>query len=71
MLSRKGGILSVFVLCSIPLCKCTSFLIHSFTDGLLVGMQTGAATVENSMEFPQKTENGSAFWPSDFKLLDI
>ena len=22
---------------------------------LLVGMQTGAATVENSMEFPQKT----------------
>ena len=28
---------------------------------LLVGMQTGAATVENSMEFPQKTKNGSAF----------
>ena len=27
---------------------------------LLVGMQTGAATVENSMEFPQKTENGTA-----------
>ena len=27
----------------------------------LVGMQTGAATVENSMEFPQKTKNGSAF----------
>ena len=25
---------------------------------LLVGMQTGAATVENSMEFPQKTKNG-------------
>ena len=23
---------------------------------LLVGMQTGAATVENSMEFPQKTK---------------
>ena len=27
---------------------------------LLVGMQTGAATVENSMEFPQKIKNGSA-----------
>ena len=24
---------------------------------MLVGMQTGAATVENSMEFPQKTKN--------------
>ena len=27
---------------------------------LLVGMQTGVATVENSMEFPQKAENGTA-----------
>ena len=27
---------------------------------LLVGMQTGIATVENSMEFPQKTKNGTA-----------
>ena len=27
---------------------------------LLVGMQTGAATAENSMEFPQKTKNGTA-----------
>ena len=27
---------------------------------LLLGMQTGAATVENSMEFPQKTKNGTA-----------
>ena len=27
----------------------------------LLGMQTGAATVENSMEFPQKTKNGTAF----------
>ena len=27
---------------------------------LLVGNQTGEATVENSMEFPQKTENGTA-----------
>ena len=25
---------------------------------LLLGMQTSAATVENSMEFPQKTNNG-------------
>ena len=26
-------------------------------------MQTGEATVENSMEFPQKTKNGTAFDP--------
>ena len=29
------------------------------TRALLVGMQTGATTVENSVEFPQKTENGT------------
>ena len=28
---------------------------------LLVRMQIGAATMENSMEFPQKTRNGTAF----------
>ena len=28
---------------------------------LLVGMQTAAATVENSMEFSQKTKDGTAF----------
>ena len=28
---------------------------------LLVGMQTGAATEENSMEFPPKIKNGTAF----------
>ena len=30
-------------------------------SALLVGMQTGAAAVENSMEFPQNTKNGAAF----------
>ena len=30
-------------------------------SALLMGMQTGAATVENSMEFPQKTKDGTAF----------
>ena len=30
-------------------------------SALLVGMQTGTASVENSMEFPQKTNNGTAF----------
>ena len=29
-------------------------------SALLVGMQTGEATVENSMEFPQKSINGTA-----------
>ena len=32
---------------------------------LLMGMQTGAATVENSMEFPQKTKNGASIGPSN------
>ena len=29
------------------------------------GMWTGAGIVENSMEFPQKTKNGIAFWPTN------
>ena len=29
-------------------------------SSLLVGMQTGATTVENSREFPQKTDNSTA-----------
>ena len=28
---------------------------------LFMGMQTGTATVENSMEFPHKTKDGTAF----------
>ena len=31
---------------------------------LLAGMQIGAATVESSIEIPQKVKNGSAFRPS-------
>ena len=31
-----------------------------FVYTLLVGMQTGVATVENSVEFPQKTKSGTA-----------
>ena len=33
-------------------------------SALLVEMQTGEATVENSMEFPQKSKNGTAFHPA-------
>ena len=32
---------------------------------LLVGIQTGAATVESSLELPQKIKNGTALKPSD------
>ena len=32
---------------------------------LLVGMQTGEATVEKSMEFPQESKTWTAFWPSN------
>ena len=28
-------------------------------------MQAGEAAIENSMESPQKTKNGTTFWPSD------
>ena len=31
---------------------------------LVVGMQSGAATVESRMEKPQKIKNGTALWPS-------
>ena len=34
-------------------------------SALLVGMHTGSATMESSMKTPQKTKNGSAFWPRD------
>ena len=30
-------------------------------SALLVGLQTSVVTVENSVEFPQKTTNGTAF----------
>ena len=33
-------------------------------SALLVGMQTGTATVENSMEFPQKIKNETFFNPA-------
>ena len=32
---------------------------------LLVGMQTGAATLENSVEVPQKIKNRTTLWPSN------
>ena len=32
---------------------------------LLVGMQTGAATVENNMDFPQNTKNRTAYLSRD------
>ena len=38
---------------------------------LLVGMQTGAATMENSVEFPQKTKNGIVFWPGNSTVVII
>ena len=32
---------------------------------LLVGMQTSTATMENSVEIPEKTGNRTALWPSN------
>ena len=36
---------------------------------LLVGMQAGAATLENSMEVPQKVENRTTLQPSNTGYL--
>ena len=38
---------------------------------LLVGMQTGAAPLENSMEVPQKVENRTTLRPSDCTTRDL
>ena len=40
-------------------------------SALLVGMQTGATIMENSMEFPQKTKNGTAFRPCKYILRTL
>ena len=42
--------------------KCWRGCREKWTLVQLVGMQTGEASVENSMELAQKTENGTAFW---------
>ena len=34
-------------------------------SALLVGMKIGASTLENSIEFPQKTKDGTAFQSGD------
>ena len=41
-------------------CAAMNIGVHRNPSTLLVGMETGTATVENSMEFPQKTKNGTA-----------
>ena len=38
---------------------------------LLVGMQIGTATVENSMQFPQKMKNGTSIVSSNFPSENI
>ena len=67
------GEVSVQVLCPffnwivcLPGVELYEFFIY-FGDQTLVQGIIGkyAATVENSMEFPQKTKNETAFWSSD------
>ena len=36
-------------------------MLRKSNPSALLGTQTGAATVENSIEFPQKARNGTAF----------
>ena len=46
-----------------PLATVTLFLTS--LSLVIFCLQTGEATVENSMEFSQKTKNGTALWPSN------
>ena len=41
-------------------CSEKGTLVHGWWE-----CKTGAATMENSMEFPQKTKNGTALYPSN------
>ena len=38
---------------------------RQYLSALLVGMQIGITTVENSVEFPQKIKNRTTFRPSN------
>ena len=40
-------------------------------SALLVGMQTGAATVENSIDIPEKIKNETTLCPNDFTSGNI
>ena len=48
MLLQRVGAPYFFLLCGIPLCKCTSFLMYSFTDGHL-GCFQHLAIVNNAV----------------------
>ena len=41
-----------------------------YPSALLVGLKTGAATVENGMEFPQKTKKWNCLWTQKFHRWD-
>ena len=70
---------SLYILETKPLCDVSLTNMFSHTVGSLFilimarmwrkgypsAMQTGAATVENSMDFPQKIKNGTALRPRD------
>ena len=55
---------------SLPLCSSVLSLKQMqrkrISFALLVGTQTGAATLENSMEVPQKTKNRTTLRPSNY-----
>ena len=39
-------------------------------SSLLVGLQIGVSTVDNSVEFPQKTKNGTSLLTQQFHCWD-
>ena len=65
--SLADGRLGCFQYLAIVNCAAMNIGVHRFfwrgcgeKGTSLVGMQTGVATVEHRMEFPQKTKNGTA-----------
>ena len=55
-----------------PLCE-PLYIVGGDAEWLLVGMQNGAITMDNSMEFTQKTENRSSNPTSGYlsKIIEI
>ena len=67
--SEKGNKTRIVIAHRLEMIQNKQVLVRMWRKGntfaLLVGMQTGAATMESSMGIPQKVKNGSVFWPSD------